>query len=211
MSNPFVGEIRMVGFNFNPRAWALCNGQLMSIAQNTALFSLIGTTYGGDGVQTFALPNLQSRVPVHQGTGPGLSTYVIGQHGGTENVTLLQSNMPAHTHVATFTPTGGGGSGPLAVAVKVPVVTAPGSLPDPNGNIPAQIKPAAAITNAFAPVSAATGQLGGITATVSGASGITGGTVTNAMAGSNLPLSVLQPYLAVNFIIALQGIFPSRN
>src|SRR6476659_7582144 len=101
MSEPFLGEIRMVGFNFAPQGWALCNGQILSIAQNTALFSLLGTTYGGNGTQTFGLPNLQSRVPMHWGQGPGLSNYVIGEQTGTENVTILTSNLPPHTHTAT--------------------------------------------------------------------------------------------------------------
>lgn len=99
MADPFVGEIRMVGWNFPPPGWALCNGQLMSISQNSALFSLLGTTYGGDGIQTFALPNLQSRVPVHQGTGIGLGTYVMGQVGGSESVTLIANQMPQHNHL----------------------------------------------------------------------------------------------------------------
>lgn len=98
MSNPFIGEIRMFGFNFPPRGWALCNGQLMAIAQNTALFSLLGTTYGGNGQTTFALPNLQGRVPIHQGQGLGLSPYSMGQQAGTENVTLLSTQMPQHNH-----------------------------------------------------------------------------------------------------------------
>jgi microcystin-dependent protein len=99
MSDPFLGQIQAFGFNFAPRGWAMCNGQLMSISQNTALFSLLGTFYGGDGVTTFGLPDLRGRVAVHQGQGPGLSPYVIGQAAGTENVTLLQSQMPAHTHI----------------------------------------------------------------------------------------------------------------
>jgi microcystin-dependent protein len=98
--NPYIGQILMVGFNFAPQGWALCNGQTLSIAQNTALFSLIGTYYGGDGIQTFMLPNLQGRVPVHQGQSQGGSPYVIGQVGGSENVTLLQNNMPIHNHLA---------------------------------------------------------------------------------------------------------------
>ena len=98
MSEPFIGEIRMVGFNFAPRNWAFCNGQLLAIQQNTALFSLLGTTYGGNGVTTFALPNMQSRVPIHQGQGPGLSPYVIGQAGGTETVQLITANLPSHNH-----------------------------------------------------------------------------------------------------------------
>jgi microcystin-dependent protein len=99
MSNPFVGEIRIFGFNFAPTGWALCNGQLMPISQNTALFSLLGTTYGGDGKSTFALPNLQGSAPLQQGQGPGLSLYDLGELDGEPSVTLLTSEMPVHTHV----------------------------------------------------------------------------------------------------------------
>lgn len=98
MSDPFVAEIRMFGFNFAPTGWAQCNGQLLPISQNTALFSLLGTFYGGDGKSTFALPNLQGSVPVHQGQGQGLSEYFLGQQGGSQFVTLLESEMPSHTH-----------------------------------------------------------------------------------------------------------------
>src|SRR6266852_2277677 len=98
MANPFVAEIRMFAGNFAPKGWALCNGQLMPISQNTALFSLLGTTYGGDGKSTFALPNLEGSAPIHAGEGPGLSLYDLGQSGGTETVTLLNSEMPMHTH-----------------------------------------------------------------------------------------------------------------
>lgn len=98
MSSPFVGEIRMFGFNFAPTGWAFCNGQLLPISQNTALFSLLGTYYGGDGKSTFALPDLQGSAPLGQGQGPGLSDYVIGQQGGAANVTLIQTEMPAHNH-----------------------------------------------------------------------------------------------------------------
>src|SRR5262245_7299612 len=95
----FIGTIMMFGGNFAPRGWAFCNGQLMSIAQNTALFSILGTTYGGDGVTTFALPNMQSRLPMHFGQGGGLSRRDLGEVGGTESVTLTVANMPAHNHV----------------------------------------------------------------------------------------------------------------
>ncbi|MET0752536.1 MAG: tail fiber protein [Pyrinomonadaceae bacterium] len=94
----YIGIIKMFGGNFAPRGWALCNGQLMSIAQNSALFSILGTTYGGDGVTTFALPNMQSRVPVHAGTGPGLSNYQLGEVGGTESTTLNSTQVPPHIH-----------------------------------------------------------------------------------------------------------------
>src|SRR5713101_6104362 len=98
MANPFVAEIRMFAGNFAPKGWALCNGQLMPISQNTALFSLLGTTYGGDGKSTFALPNLQGSAPMQQGQGPGLSLRDLGEIGGEQTVTLLQTEMPAHTH-----------------------------------------------------------------------------------------------------------------
>src|SRR5271170_1285296 len=99
---PFLGQILMTGFNFAPQGWALCNGQLLSIAQNTALFTLLGTTYGGDGQTTFGLPNLQSRVPLHFGQGSGLSPYALGATGGVEGVTLQTTQIPSHTH--SFTP-----------------------------------------------------------------------------------------------------------
>jgi len=98
MAEPFIGQILLVGFNFAPQGWALCNGQLLSISQNAALFSLLGTFYGGDGISTFGLPDLRGRAPVHQGQGPGLSNYVIGEVTGAESVTLLSNQMPQHNH-----------------------------------------------------------------------------------------------------------------
>jgi microcystin-dependent protein len=98
MADPFVAEIRIFPFNFAPKGWAWCNGQLMPISQNTALFSLLGTTYGGDGKSTFALPDMRGNAPIHAGQGPGLSLYDLGQMGGSETLTLLQSEMPAHSH-----------------------------------------------------------------------------------------------------------------
>jgi microcystin-dependent protein len=175
MSNPFLGEIRIFGFNFAPRGWALCNGQILSIAQNTALFSLLGTQYGGNGQTTFALPNLQSRVPVHQGTGPGLSNYVIGEVTGTENVTLLTTQMPAHNHTVSIQAFGSD-----ATSAK------------PAGKYLAN-SGAANIYNST--------QDG----TLMGAQPPTG------IAGGNQPFPILQPLLVLNFCIAMQGIFPSRN
>jgi microcystin-dependent protein len=99
MADPFVAEIRIFGFNFAPTGWALCDGQLLPLSQNTALFSLLGTTYGGDGKSTFALPDLQGSVPMHPGQGPGLSLHDLGETGGSETVTLLQSEIPVHNHV----------------------------------------------------------------------------------------------------------------
>src|SRR5512132_2194680 len=103
MADPFIAEIRLFAGNFAPRGWATCDGQLLSIAQNTALFSLLGTTYGGNGQTNFALPDLRGRAAIHQGQGPGLSQYVLGEVGGLENVTLITTQIPAHTHTATVT------------------------------------------------------------------------------------------------------------
>jgi microcystin-dependent protein len=102
MADPFVAEIRIFPFNFAPTGWAFCDGQLMPISQNTALFSLLGTTYGGDGKSTFALPDLQGNVPMHPGQGPGLTLHDLGEQSGVESVTLLQSEIPAHTHIISL-------------------------------------------------------------------------------------------------------------
>src|SRR5882724_11031155 len=107
MSDPFVAEIRIFGFNFAPKGWAFCDGQLLPISQNTALFSLLGTTYGGDGKSNFGLPNFQGNVPVHAGQGAGLSLYDLGETLGSETVTLLQTEMPIHIHTAQTAPGGG--------------------------------------------------------------------------------------------------------
>jgi|SRR5271154_2414380 len=177
---PFLGQILMVGFNFAPIGWALCNGQTMSISQNTALFSLLGTYYGGDGISTFNLPDLQSRVPVHQGQGAGLSPYFIGSNGGTENVTLLATQMPSHSHL-------------------INVNNTPGTAPDPTNNIQAE---------------AGTGDPRSPTLISQFTNAASTGTMapnTVSLAGGNLPHANIQPYLTINFIIALQGIYPSRN
>jgi microcystin-dependent protein len=107
MASPYVGEIQMFGANFAPLGWAFCDGSLLPISEYDTLFQLIGTTYGGDGQDTFALPNLRGRVPIHQGTGAGLSTYVLGQSGGTEQVSLTVNQMPSHTHTPKASTTGG--------------------------------------------------------------------------------------------------------
>jgi microcystin-dependent protein len=169
----------MTGFNFAPVGWALCNGQTMSISQNTALFALLGTTYGGNGVSTFNLPDLQGRVPIHQGNGAGLSPYVIGQNGGTENVTLLSNQMPIHNHL-------------------VNVNNGPGNSADPTSKILAETA-----TDARPPALTQTYTSNASTGTLAATAVST--------AGGNLPHANIQPYLTVNFIIALQGIFPSRS
>jgi microcystin-dependent protein len=169
MSEPFLGMIAIYGFNFAPRGWAMCNGQILPIAQNTALFSLLGTTYGGNGQTTFALPNLQSRWPLHFGQGPGLSSYDLGQQAGVESTTLTINQLAAHNHLVEATE-GDGTSGK------------PGNAFLAQGNQYA---------------------------------GTSDGTVMNAAmikpTGGSQPVPIIQPYLALNFCIALEGIFPSRN
>jgi microcystin-dependent protein len=172
MSDPFIAEIRMFAGNFAPRGWAFCNGQIMSIAQNTALFSLLGTTYGGDGRTTFALPNLQGRAPLQPGQGNGLSSYVLGETGGVETVTLLASEMPVHSHV-------------LQAATTV-------SASDPTNKVLGKPRATNTIyTNAVPSVNVNPQAV--------------------AIGGGNLPHNNMQPYLVVNYIIALQGIFPPRS
>lgn len=174
MTDPFIAEIRMFGGNFAPRGWAFCDGQVISIAQNTALFSLVGTTYGGNGQTNFALPNLQGRAPMHWGSGPGLAQRNIGQTGGTETVTLAQNQMPFHTHTLY------GDSG--TPSTDVPSNTGyPGT---PDWVLPYQSSANNLVdmaNQALVPV------------------------------GGNQPHNNMQPYLAVNFIIALEGIYPARS
>ncbi len=171
-----IAEIRMFAGNFAPKSWAFCYGQIMSIAQNTALFSLLGTTYGGNGTTTFALPDFRSRVPIGTGQGPGLSSYVLGQVSGVENVSLLQSNLPAHTHFMTGT-----SAGPTQGTAA--------------GGYLATTSRTAAMPNIYAAAGGTVVPMGSQT----------------TPAGSNVPVSIVQPYLAMNFIICMYGIYPSRN
>lgn len=175
MADPFVAEIRIFPFNFPPTGWAFCNGQLMPISQNTALFSLLGTTYGGDGKSTFALPDMQGNAPMHPGQGPGLSLHDLGEMGGTQFVTLLESEMPAHAH-------------------QLRIVSDQGDL-----NAPSPIRSLARSNNGFAWQS-----------TVN--SGLTAMNFQSlSIAGASLPHNNMQPYLTLNFCIALQGVFPPRG
>ena len=169
MSEPYIGEIRLFGGTFAPVGWALCQGQLLSISENEALFNLIGTTYGGDGQSTFALPDLRGRLPIHRG-----NTFAQGQSGGTESVTLTQAQLPAHSH-------------PLLASIDVATIAAPanqvlarstGATVSPYGSDAPRVS--------LAP-----------------------GSVTSV--GSGQPHDNMQPYLCVNFIIALEGIYPSQN
>ena len=227
----FIGTILPVAFNFAPQGWALCNGQLLSISQNTALFSLLGTQYGGNGQTTFALPDLRGRVAVGAGDGPNISPVVLGEVGGTNSTTttlngagvasLSEANLPAHTHGATFT---GTGATPLAITINTSS-TQGSSVAPATGSYLGAIKmsgpgPTASL---YVPGPAtATVPLGAGSATSTGtAGGITGGTVAVSNTGSGQPLnipvtvsgqtSVMQPFTGVNYIICMQGIFPSRS
>ncbi|WP_211441294.1 phage tail protein [Collimonas humicola] len=195
--NIFLGSIMTFGFQFNPSGWQQCNGQTLGISQNSALFALLGTTFGGDGVQTFLLPNLQGRMPLCQGNGAGLSPRVIGELSGNENISIGISNLPAHTHTATFTPSGSSGytvSGNTAGNQLVPSATNNILSGSPAGITAAAIWSAAPAT-----------------IPLGGSGGGSGGTVSNALTGNSLPAAIMNPYLALNFSIALTGIFPSRN
>jgi len=207
MGDQYLGEIRMVGFNFAPQGWALCNGQLLAISSNQALFALLGTTYGGNGVNTFGLPDLQGRMPLHAGSGLGLPTYVLGQKGGAESLQLTQQQMPQHTHVATFTANGGGGTPTINLTINGS--NQPGTTASAGGNYLAGAPRGLPNDGLYTPNAGTPGAIAGATATITGLP-TGGGTVTNAVAGSNLPFSIEPPYLAVYFMIALQGIFPSR-
>lgn len=171
MADQFVAEIRIFPFNFPPTGWAFCNGQLMPISQNTALFSLLGTTYGGDGKSTFALPDMQGNAPMQPGQGSGLSLHDLGEMSGVPNVTLLQSEIPMHTHTMS--------AAPEAAEIKTPSGSALGF--STQGNIYATGAPNA--TMHFQSMSTF---------------------------GGSLPHNNMQPYITVNFCIALQGIFPQR-
>ena len=172
MSDPFIGQITIVAFNFPPRGWATCNGQILPINQNTALFSLLGTTYGGNGTTNFGLPNLQSRAPVHVGLGKSL-----GENGGEENHTLITAELPAHSHTVFGSANQATSSSPADNLLSEKARRGPNIYATAPGG--SDVQPLAS------------------------------GTVSTTAGGQ--PHNNMQPYLALNFIIALQGIFPARN
>jgi microcystin-dependent protein len=170
-NEPFLGEVMLVGFTFAPQGWAFCEGQVLSIAQNTALFSLLGTTYGGDGVSTFALPDLRGRVPVGQGQGLGLTNRVLGETGGLESVALTVAQMPAHTHAAMAT-------------------NHAAHLHYPGGAVLAAKELQAMYSSTNPDVAMSSSAIGST--------------------GAGEPHENMQPFLVMNYIIALEGVFPSR-
>jgi microcystin-dependent protein len=174
--DPFVAEIRIFPFNFAPKGWAFCDGQILPLSQNTALFSLLGTTYGGDGKSNFALPNMQGNVPMHPGQGPGLSLHDLGETGGSDTVSLLESEIPAHAHTMMSLPAPANRTAPIGNSIaRVQGTSGPYVQGSPT---PA---PANMSDNAVAP------------------------------AGGDQPHNNLQPYLTLNFCIALQGVYPPRT
>lgn len=181
MSNAYIGEIRPFGFTFAPLNWAFCDGQLMSISQNSTLYAVIGTTYGGDGQTTFALPDLRGRATMHQGTGPGLTPRVIGQSFGTPNVTLISSQMPAHVHTLNAAQPALHGEA-LFTGTPGPTVLYSNSAPGKAWHGEASPPPYVNFSNKAISIN-----------------------------GGSLPHDNLQPLLSVNFCIALYGIFPSQN
>lgn len=178
MANPFVAEIRIFPFNFAPKGWAFCDGQLLPLSQNTALFSLLGTTYGGDGKSTFALPNLQGNAPMHPGQGPGLSLHDLGESSGSDTITLLESEIPAHSHAANCL-TGTAGDSDTAILWAKTVGASRQQAPP---NYASTGPPSAQMNDrAIGP------------------------------AGGDQPHNNMQPYLTLNFCIALQGVYPPRS
>lgn len=203
MSDPFLGEIRMVGFNYAPYGWALCQGQTMGVSQNTALFSLLGTSFGGNGQTTFQLPDLRSRTPVGMGQGLGLSDIVLGEQDGTESVQLTTANMPQHTHAAMVS-----GGGAVTGSIAIPATTTTGS----QSAVPSS-------TSVFGPISV-TNHQGDLYSTSAANTTLApfnvslqdaAPAVENSMTGGSLPFSLRNPYLGINFIIAMQGVFPSHG
>ncbi|HWF07002.1 MAG TPA: tail fiber protein [Bryobacteraceae bacterium] len=177
-SQPYLGAIFIFAGNFAPRGYQLCQGQLLPISQNTALFSILGTTYGGNGTSTFALPDLRGRIPVGVGSGPGLNPIEQGELSGVQNVTILTSNMPAHNHLINAADSGGGLSSPKASFLAQPL--------DANQSPTTMYSANAAPAATMAPNAV-------------------------SVTGQSLPLNIQNPYLGLNYIIAMEGIFPSRN
>lgn len=177
----FIGQIILVGFNFAPRSWAICDGRLLAITSNTALFSILGTTYGGNGTTTFALPDLRGRVPVGPRSGPGRSNYALGQTSGQERVTLISTQIPSHTHTLSAS-------------------TAAGTSTLPENNF---------IANSLLEIDRGTNREGESFGAPVNVVAMNGNSITSQ--GGNQAHENRQPYLGLNYVICLQGIFPPRS
>ncbi|GAA3936096.1 phage tail protein [Chitinophaga oryziterrae] len=197
MDSPFLAMIMAFAGSFAPRGWMMCAGQLLAIAQNPALFSLLGTFYGGDGVQTYGLPDLRGRTPIGQGQGPGLSNYVLGQTGGAESVILTLNNLPSHTHTAD--------ASTLVVTPSASTATGTTNIPGPTlvpaGLPQTGVGPTASTIKGYAVKNGSTTL----------AAGTVTGSVTIGLTGNNTAVAIQDPYLVITYAIATIGIFPSRN
>ncbi len=181
--DPFVGEIKMVGFNFAPRGYAFCNANLLPIAQNAALFSLLGTVFGGNGTTNFQLPDYRGRAPLGMGNGPGLTPVVQGEMSGSESVTMNSTQMPGHAHAVAIPASSSASDGPAPATTSVLGMATPAARGDPVPNIYLS----------------------------TGVTDVTLKPFNSNPAGGNSPIPIRNPYLGTNFIIALSGVFPSRN
>ncbi len=199
MSEPFIGQIQTYGFNFAPRGWALCDGQLLAISTHSALFSLLGTIYGGDGRTTFALPDLRGRFPTHFGNGPGLSTRKIGAKGGTETETLNINHLPSHNHTGQVSNINLG-----TISAKLRCNTAESNTQAPEGNTLAN-----ANRNTY--IDQAPNQDMHAGSIEISQTGTATGSVTISNTGGSQAFSIMNPFLVINFCIALVGLFPSRS
>lgn len=203
MSEPFLGQIMLVPYNFAPRGWAFCAGQILPIAQNSALFALLGTTYGGNGQTTFALPDLRGRVPISSGQGPGLGNHTLGRIGGIESVTLTVNQMPAHTHqLPSHTHQA------PAHTHEVTALTNSVSTGIPTSNLPAA---ASRGKNLYAPPSSNTTTMASTMIQSGGALDTSSAQPVIQPAGGSQPFDIMMPFLTLNYCIALEGIFPSRD
>lgn len=210
-----IGEVRLFAGNFAPRSWAFCEGQLLAISQNTALFSILGTTYGGDGRTTFGLPDLRGRSAIGKGHGPGLSTRTEGHRGGTETHTLNILEMPSHNHSATFQQEGASNTTITGNVSVTPIAVADdGTTDDPTNAYPAvhegpaesDAKPFSTSPDDHVNMASLSGNFEGNVA-VSGINGV----VRVGQSGNNQSFNIMQPWLAIPYIICLAGVFPSRS
>ena len=193
--DPFIGQIIMFAGNFAPKDWAFCDGQILPIAQNQALFAILGTQYGGDGRNTFALPDFRGRAPIGTGLAPGLTDRRLGERAGYETTSLTQANLPAHTHTAIME------NQEVNVNVSVNAYAQNGGEDSPHDNY------WAGASEEYSATSNTVMNAGAVTATAS----LTNSTISVGNTGNNIPFNNMQPFIGMNYIICLQGIFPSRS